>query len=129
MPNRGSVCCRLIMVAYRGTLTFMLTNYHLSGMMRTGYAAMGDLQLLESSASSKHGVRDMLVNWIDVRSKVTHFGALTFAWFWSEYVTNKNFQNGVDLWVNGLGTFWRALFGASICFYMWYRNPNRKAEQ
>lgn len=87
---------------------------------------MLDLQQDKSSVSYKHGVTDMLVNWIDVRSKLTHFGALVITWFWFEYTTDLAFRNGVESWVGGLHPFYRGLFGALTMFYMWYRNPTRK---
>lgn len=71
----------------------------------------------------------MLVNWIDVRGKLTHFGALVMAWFWFEYASDFQFRNGVESWANGLHPYWRALFGALTSFFMWYRNPNRKDMQ
>ena len=87
-----------------------------------------DLQPSARGVSCKHGVTNMLINWIDVRSKVTHGGALVLGWFWYEYLTNESFKNGFDLWVHGLPIYLRALFGALISFYMWYRNPNRKVD-
>lgn len=97
--------------------------------MRKGYADMCDLHTLPKRVKIMYGVRVMLVNWLDVRSKVTHFGGLVLAWFWAQYTFDKNFQNGVDTWVHGLNMFWRTLFGASISFYFWYRNPKRKDQQ
>lgn len=87
---------------------------------------MLDLQIAKVSVSWKHGVTDMLVNWIDVRSKATHFVGLIMACFWFEYTTDLAFRNGVETWVGGLHPFYRGLFGALTMFYMWYRNPNRK---
>lgn len=84
-----------------------------------------DLQPAESSVSCKHGVSDMLVNWIDVRTKATHFGALVLAWFWSEYTFDEAFRNGVTQWAHGLNPYWRGLFGASISFILWYKNPKK----
>lgn len=71
----------------------------------------------------------MLVSWLDMRSKVSHFGALVMAWLWSEYSFDSTFRHGVQKWVHGLPLFLKTLLGASISFYMWYRNPKRKETQ
>lgn len=88
-----------------------------------------DLHTDTSGVSCKQGISAMLVNWVSVRSKMTHFGALVLTWFWTEYFTNDAFKNGFDTWVHGLPTYMRVLFGASISFYAWYRNPKRKEQQ
>jgi hypothetical protein len=87
-----------------------------------------DLLTRARVVSYKYGVTRMLVDWIQLRSKATHFGALVLSWFWVEYVTNEAFKNGFDLWVHGLPTYLRVLLGASISFYAWYRNPKRKEQ-